>query len=319
MEDMEQDLRDSLRALMGSRSFLDAETLFDSGWDEVLEESPRLAVRTLFEEAGRGAVATAGLDVLISLALAPEREVLRVLAVQSRSLEGVDEDGVVMVERAVVTTDPDVVVIVDRRGADVVGAAEVEPGTGWTVEQVAGADTDSRLRLLSGRGRIRRRLSAPETEAMDRMVLLALSHERCGAARGLLDVAVGHVRERHQFGVPIGSLQAVQHRLAGVEVAVEAALSSLDAAWDTDDEVATLVAVAASARALSEAVRDCLQVCGGMGFTDEFPLARLMRRAVVLEGSGPSTRDAETAIGRRLVESGVVRIGEIDRPTEGQA
>ena len=126
------------------------------------------------------------------------------------------------------------------------------------------------------------------------MVLLALSHERCGVALGLLDVAVGHVSERQQFGVPIGSLQAVQHRLAGVKVAVEAALSSLDAAWDVTDEVATMVAVALSATALAEAVRDCLQVCGGMGFTDEFPLATLMRRAVVLQGSGPSAREAES-------------------------
>ena len=55
-----------------------------------------------------------------------------------------------------------------------------------------------------------------------------------------------------------------------------------------------MVAVAASAAALAEAVRDCLQVCGGMGFTDEFGLAPLMRRAVILQAAGPSLRDAES-------------------------
>ena len=277
----------------------------------------RLAVATLFEEGGRAAVATAGRDLMVSQMLSVEGRDTRVLAVQRRSLDGIDDGGVVAIDRASVTSDPDIVVVLDNRGAEVVGAAEVEAETTWSVEEVAGGHAESELRLLSGRGRLRRRLSRSEAEALNRMVLLALSHERCGVALGLLDVAVGHVTDRRQFGAPIGSLQAVQHRLAGVKVAVEAALSSLDAAWDADEEVATMVAVALSATALTEAVRDCLQVCGGMGFTNEFPLATRMRRAVVLQGSGPSARDAETVIGNRLVHTGVIRIGEVDRTAEG--
>ena len=65
MDDMEKDLRDSLRALMGSQHFVGSASLAELGWADVFEESPRLAVQTLFEEAGRAAVATAGRDVMI--------------------------------------------------------------------------------------------------------------------------------------------------------------------------------------------------------------------------------------------------------------
>lgn len=313
MSDMEQDLRDTLRSLMASRTELTPDDLVDLGWPEVFEEDGRLAVTTLFEEAGRVAVATAGRDVLVSLMLSDCGGRGLTIVEQDGVLAGTADGDVFEVRRAAVTSDPTSVVVLDRRGAEVLDVAEVDAESSWTTDEVAGANRGSTLRMVSGKGRLRRRRARPEVEAIDRMILLALSHERCGVGQGLLDVAVAHVSERRQFGVSIGSLQAVQHRLAGVKVALEAALSTLDAAWDSPSEISTMVAVSTSATALVEAVRDCLQVCGGMGFTDEFGLAMLMRRAVILQGTGPSARDAEILIGRRLVESGVVRLGEIDQ------
>ena len=76
-------------------------------------------------------------------------------------MEGVNDDGVVAIERALVTSDPDVVVLLDCRGAEVLGGAEVEAETTWRLDEVVGGHAQSQLRLLSGQGRLRRRLSRP--------------------------------------------------------------------------------------------------------------------------------------------------------------
>jgi hypothetical protein len=87
-----------------------------------------------------------------------------------------------------------------------------------------------------------------------------------------LDQALRHVKERHQFGRPLGQFQSTQHRLAQVSVKVEGARwLAWRAAWSGGADQAAL----AAAHALSagtRAVAECHQVCGAIGLTTEFDL-----------------------------------------------
>jgi alkylation response protein AidB-like acyl-CoA dehydrogenase len=82
--------------------------------------------------------------------------------------------------------------------------------------------------------------------------------------------------------VPIGSFQAVQHRLADVFVQAEAARAITRTAWlGRTPELAT-AALAAAQRAVRSATEHCQQVLGAMGCTWEHPLHRYIRRGIAL-------------------------------------
>jgi alkylation response protein AidB-like acyl-CoA dehydrogenase len=101
--------------------------------------------------------------------------------------------------------------------------------------------------------------------------------------------------ERHQFGRPIGSFQAISHRCADILVALEGARSQVMAASE-DDESDYLVDLAAAAAfdAAVSATEGALQIHGGLGFTWEHPVHLLLRRAAanaVLVGRSEALRD----------------------------
>jgi alkylation response protein AidB-like acyl-CoA dehydrogenase len=129
---------------------------------------------------------------------------------------------------------------------------------------------------------------APLERAFER-ACVALAAEQTGGAQRCLDLAVAHARERVQFGRPIGSFQAIQHRCADMMVAVESARS---AAWYAACAVAEghadLAEVASLAKAwCSEAYFGCaaaaLQVHGGVGFTWEYDVHLHLKRARAME------------------------------------
>ncbi|MGW5241619.1 acyl-CoA dehydrogenase family protein [Monashia sp. NPDC004114] len=135
-----------------------------------------------------------------------------------------------------------------------------------------------------------------------------VAHELVGVAEGALDLACAHVRDRRQFGVPIGSFQAVRHRLAEAHVQVTAARELLaaipgadthpDTDPDTHPDTEVLVLKASAGFAAQTAVAAAQQVCGGMGFTEEFGLHRFVRRALMLDSLLVGCEDAEEALGR---------------------
>ena len=102
---------------------------------------------------------------------------------------------------------------------------------------------------------------------------VALAAEAVGGAQRCLDMAVAHARGRVQFGRPIGSFQAVQHKLADVLVGVEAARSVVAAAVAAvDEDRGDLPLLASTARgycaeAFVRAASESIQVHGGVGFT----------------------------------------------------
>jgi alkylation response protein AidB-like acyl-CoA dehydrogenase len=114
------------------------------------------------------------------------------------------------------------------------------------------------------------------------------SAELVGVGAGAMDMTVGYLKERKQFGTLIGSFQALQHRAAHLysemEVARAAVLKAqqlLDAGSDRAEE-AVSVAKAMSALATTLSVQEGVQMHGGIGMTDEYDIGFFMKRARVL-------------------------------------
>ena len=124
-----------------------------------------------------------------------------------------------------------------------------------------------------------------------RISIAALS---VGLAQGCLDASIAYAKEREAFGRPIGAYEAIAFKLADMRATIDAArLLTYRAAWLKDqDRPYTTEAAIAKLRASETAVdvaRDAIQVHGGYGFTEEFPVARAYRDAKVLEiGEGTS-------------------------------
>ncbi len=132
-----------------------------------------------------------------------------------------------------------------------------------------------------------------------------LAVEQVGAAKHLLDLSVEYAKSRLQFGRPIGSFQAVKHRLADLLVDVEHARSTAyHAIWaltdgSDDPALATSIAQAVCSAALSHVATDTIQVHGGIGFTWEHQAHLYYKRAAtdaVLLGSAEQHRDRVAAM-----------------------
>lgn len=113
----------------------------------------------------------------------------------------------------------------------------------------------------------------------------ALAAEQTGAAARCLELTVDHVLRRVQFGRPVGSFQAVKHRLADAYVLVESARSAaLGAAFAADEDPAALPRLAAVAKsvcseAFSAVAGEMIQLHGGIGITWEHDAHRYFKRA----------------------------------------
>jgi Acyl-CoA dehydrogenase, C-terminal domain len=139
------------------------------------------------------------------------------------------------------------------------------------------------------------------TPGIPDLALMGLAVTTVGACRRILDLVVTHVKQRHQFGVPIGSFQAVKHKAAGLYLAIERArvlayYSALTIAEDDPGRHRAAVMAKAAAGECQEVVyRDGTQLFGAMGFTWENELHVYLKRAVaanLLLGSASAQRKA---------------------------
>ncbi len=123
--------------------------------------------------------------------------------------------------------------------------------------------------------------------ACDRVAAL-LAFEQLGGAQACLDMAVGYAKSRYAFGRPIGSFQAIKHKLADMYVAIEVARSNAYyGAWALEQGGRELAQAAAAARvaaseAFTLAAKENVQTHGGMGFTWAADCHMFMRRAKLL-------------------------------------
>jgi alkylation response protein AidB-like acyl-CoA dehydrogenase len=128
-----------------------------------------------------------------------------------------------------------------------------------------------------------------------------------GVTRWLLETSVAHATARTQFGVPIGSFQAVRHGLADVSVELEFARSAVwAAAGEVEEQAASageavLAAAVQARRAFALADRHCLQVHGGLGFTWEHPLHLYLKRGQTVAARFGRSRDLAAALGDQVL------------------
>ncbi|MFE5615156.1 acyl-CoA dehydrogenase family protein [Streptomyces sp. NPDC056543] len=130
--------------------------------------------------------------------------------------------------------------------------------------------------------------------ATGRTAAAALAAEAVGAAQAALDRTVEYVGSREQFGRPVGSFQAVKHRIADLYVQVEAARSLT---YGAAREPATgALALAAALEALRTVAGETIQLHGGIGFTWEHEAHLYIKRATADELLfGPARRLRERA------------------------
>ncbi len=110
-----------------------------------------------------------------------------------------------------------------------------------------------------------------------------------GTARRIFTMTLEYAKERKQFDVPIGSFQAIQHKLAEMSLALERATAAVHyAAMSVDEDDATRaraghVAKAAAGVAARRILKDGIQIHGGIGYTWEHDLHLFLRRATADE------------------------------------
>lgn len=118
-------------------------------------------------------------------------------------------------------------------------------------------------------------------------LMVAMAAEQLGAARACLDASSAYARDRVQFGRPIGSFQAIKHKLADMLVRVSLAEAAVTEAADALAEVsgapevptAAALAHVVCSEALMFVAAENIQVHGGIGFTWEHPAHLYFRRA----------------------------------------
>jgi Acyl-CoA dehydrogenase, C-terminal domain len=269
-------LAGSLREVLAGSTAL-GPALRELGWADVLADDPARATTLLFTEHGRALATSRALDDVVLAELEPvlpagpdgtiDRAVLYPGGLLLGPLDGVAEV-VVPVGSALH------LIAADRVAAAARPAAGFDPGSGWL--QVSPPPTGPAI---------------PAADAWPRAVAAgrrALAAEIVGVCAAALELATAHTTSRVQYGRPIATFQAVRHRLAEAHVAVEAARSSLDAAWSARDAAdggirAALLAKLAAGRAQREVMRHAVQVCGAMGLSAEGPLHRFVTRAAALD------------------------------------
>jgi alkylation response protein AidB-like acyl-CoA dehydrogenase len=139
--------------------------------------------------------------------------------------------------------------------------------------------------------------------------VLALCAESLGAMEAAKAATLDYLRTRKQFGVPIGSFQALQHRMADLLLEIEQARSAvINAAAALDGERlvrerALSAAKASIGRIGTLVAEECIQLHGGIGMTWELPLAHYAKRLVMIDhqlGDEDHHLARYIALGRRL-------------------
>ena len=164
----------------------------------------------------------------------------------------------------------DEVALVTRDGVVVVSGSEV------SAEPVATFDPTLHLAHVT---------AADLVPGIPDLALMGLAISTVGSCRHILDLVVAHVKQRVQFGVPIGSFQAVKHKAADMYVAIERAraLAYFSALTIAEDDPrrgqAARMAKAAAGECQQVVFRNGLQLFGAMGFTWENELQIYLKRA----------------------------------------
>lgn len=191
-------------------------------------------------------------------------------------------------------TDPD-----GRRGANVSAFVVEKSDEGFTFgekERKLGIKGSPTRELIFDKVRIPGdRLIGAQGEGL-KIAFRTLDHTRItigaqavGIAQGALDLAVAYVQERKQFGKRVADFQGIQFMIADLAMNIEAARQLVYVAAaksEREDDDLTFFSAAAKCFASDVAMRvttDAVQLLGGAGYTEDFPLERMMRDAKITQ------------------------------------
>jgi alkylation response protein AidB-like acyl-CoA dehydrogenase len=132
-----------------------------------------------------------------------------------------------------------------------------------------------------------RQSSRSAVEALIDLALIALSAELLGVMEGAQELTFEYLRVRKQFGKPIGSFQALQHKAVDIYIKTETVRSLLYQVAAANDpyRIDPALAVAVKAKASEDALavtQTCIQLHGAIGFTDEHDIGLYLKRAMLL-------------------------------------
>ncbi len=206
--------------------------------------------------------------------------------------------GTILAELALLSADePDGDALEKLAAGSSIGAVVFDPGyvvNGNIADVVIGADGEKLTRWTSFTAqpvvsmdltRPLARVDATETSAIGAdpgladLAAILLAAEQIGAASKCLDLTVQYTKDRVQFGRPIGSFQALKHRMADLYVAVQSARAVVnDAVADPSPASAALSRLAAS-EAFSKVAAEAVQLHGGIAITWESDIQLYFKRA----------------------------------------
>jgi alkylation response protein AidB-like acyl-CoA dehydrogenase len=139
---------------------------------------------------------------------------------------------------------------------------------------------------------------------------VGLALEMVGASQAIFDITLEYAKQREQFGVPIGSFQAVKHKLADMAVALERAratsyfaaltLAEDDPRWRT----ATSVAKIAAGDCQRLLAQEGIQLHGGIGYTWEHDMHLYVKRVKSGEALFGTSAEHRARLGERLLAGG---------------
>lgn len=221
----------------------------------------------VLEELGKALVPTPLLGtILAQLALLslddPDTDLLEVLAEGS----------------AIGTVVFDAGYVVNGNVADVVIAADGESLTHWRSFTTTPAVAMDITRPLAALEPTETAVLGPDPGLADTAAIL-LAAEQVGAASRCLDRTVAYTKDRVQFGRPIGSFQALKHRMADMHVAVESAKAVVDGAITEPTPASAALARLAASEALSLVAAEAVQLHGGIAITWESDIQLYFKRA----------------------------------------
>ena len=168
--------------------------------------------------------------------------------------------------------------VVNGDVADVVVAADGTRLTRWTTVTAHRVDTMDLTRRLA---RVEAKDSADigaDPGLADRAAIL-LAAEQIGAATKCLDLTVEYTKDRVQFGRPIGSFQALKHRMADLYVAVQSARAVVNDAIAEPSATSAALARVAASEAFSKVAAEAVQMHGGIAITWEHDIQLYFKRA----------------------------------------
>jgi alkylation response protein AidB-like acyl-CoA dehydrogenase len=270
----------------------------------------RVELSILCEELGRAVAPVPFLPTVLAATLIEhagseeQRErLLPALASGERGAAvGVARDG--NAELVIGGGEADVLVLLEDGGARVMAASEAE------VELTPSIDPTRSAASVTASEQAGERLGGDLAGGLDR-ALVAVSCELVGVCDRALEMTVAYVKDRRQFGVPVGAYQAVSHRCAQMLLDTEKARSTTAlAAWAADADPARLPEAAAMAKAAAsqagvDVTASAIQAHGGIGFTWEADVHWLFKRAhldaALLGGAKPHRARLAAVVASGLV------------------